>query len=146
MNDIELITLNPSFEAFGAVIDFLSGMPPFKDFEVGSLARAIRDQLGTERHVAAMLGREMVGYAGWLFTTDELAAAWVAGAGPLRSLSGPEAVAAVLTIVAVTDNRATALLIRRARELNPGKRAYFKRDNVVGVRKNSVLIFSGEPG
>lgn len=119
-------------------------MAPFKDFEMGSLARAIREQLGTERHIAAMLGRDIVGYAGWILTSQEIAGAWVAGNGPLLDASGPDATAAVLTIVAVTDTRATPMLIRRARELNPGKRAYFKRDNAVGVRKNSVLIFSGQ--
>ena len=146
MENIDLLTLNPTFEAFGAVIDFLSTMTPFRDFEMGPFARAVREQLGTERHIAAMLGGNIVGYAGWILTSHEVAAAWVAGNGPLHDASGPDAVAAVLTIVAVTDTRATPLLIRRARQLNPGKRAYFKRDNAVGVRKNSVLIFSGQQG
>ena len=91
-----------------------------------------------------MLGRGIMGYAGWLFTNDGSAASSVAGAGSLRSIAGPDAVAALLTIV--TDNRAMALLIRRARELNAGKRAYFEQDNAVSARKNSVLIVSGDRG
>jgi hypothetical protein len=141
--DIVVTTLAPTLQNFGAVSLFLSKMKPFSLFDLGTFAGGIQAQLASGYNLAALRGTEMVGYAGWLMTTRQVAENWVAGQGPLKRRRGPDAEAAVLTTVGVTDARCTLMLIRRARELNPGRRAYFKREALgQRARKTSVLIFS----
>lgn len=143
---VQIVQLAGTFEAFGMVIDFLSRTPPFADFETRTVANAVRHQLGDGQHLAAMAGTRMVGYAGWMLTTEEIARAWAEARGELRRVPAERATAAALTIVAVTDPAVTRRLIRGARTLNPGKRAYFKRGTEGGPqppRKASVLIVSG---
>lgn len=142
---VRIIQLAGTFEAFGMVVDYLSRTQPFSSFELGAFAAAVRNQLGQGHHFAAMAGSEMVGYAGWLLTSDAVARAWVESNGPLLRLPAEQATAAALTTVAVTDPAATLRLIRGARELNKGKRVYFKRGSEGQdrpPRKSSVLIFS----
>lgn len=144
-SDLKIIRLANTFEAFGLVLDYLSRTPPFADFELGSFAGVIRAQLSYENHLAAMSGKLMVGYAGWLHTNAEYAEAWLRGDGILKSLDGRPHDCAALTVFVVSDARATPRLIRGARELNKGVRVYFKRDydgSTRGPRKASVLNFS----
>jgi hypothetical protein len=141
----KIVHLIGSYEAFGMVMDYLSRSEPYTGFELGNLSKAIRRQLRLGHHVAAMLGDQMVGYAGWLTTSQEIAEAWKQGKGTLKADPNGNADAAALTIVAVTDARATPGLIRRARQLNPSIRVYFKREYrdvaLRGARKASVLNF-----
>jgi hypothetical protein len=140
---IVVTQLPPTLESFGAVTSFLAAREPFSGFDLGTFTRSIKAQLKARHHLAAVRDGIIVGYAGWLLTTEAMAEAWVAGQGPLLARRGPEARAAVLTTVAAEDPKSIPLLIRGARQLNPGKRAYFRRDNNNrGPRKNSVLIFS----
>ncbi len=141
---ISIIHLNPSFEAFGLVLDFLSRVAPFSTFEVETLANVIRMQLRDSYHLAAMQGSVMIGYAGWLRTTTAEANAWTEGRGILIARHGPDADAAALTVFAVTDPEATRRLIHGARELNKGVRVFFKRELTTSgtiPRKASVLNF-----
>ena len=139
----QIFQFEPTYEAFGMITDFLAQYSPFADFELGPYSRSIQMQLRQKRNLGALRGGVLVGYAGWLMTTPVIAQAWINGTGKLKPARGPDAEAAVLTTVAVSDPGCTPLLIRRARELNPGRRAYFKRGaEATGVRKNSVLIFS----
>jgi hypothetical protein len=141
----KIVHLSGSYEAFGMVMDYLSRSEPYTGFELGNLSKAIRRQLRLGHHLAAMLGDQMVGYAGWLITSKEIAEAWREGKGLLKADPNGRRDAAALTIVAVTDTRATPGLIRRARQLNPGIRVYFKREYqevaLRGARKASVLNF-----
>jgi hypothetical protein len=146
---IRIIQLAGTFEAFGMVVDYLSRTTPFSNFELGAFAGAIRHQLGAGHHFAAMSGTELVGYAGWLLTSDAIARAWVESNGPLVRVPAEQATAAALTTVAVTDPAVTLRLMRGARELNKGKRVYFKRGSEGRgrlPRKASVLIFSKTSG
>jgi hypothetical protein len=146
---IRIIQLAGTFEAFGMVVDYLSRTAPFSEFVLGTLAGAIRQQLGAGHHFAAMSGTELVGYAGWLLTSDAVAQAWIDSNGPLIRVPPEQATAAALTTVAVTDPAATRRLMRGARELNKGKRVYFKRGSEGRdrpPRKSSVLIFSKTAG
>ena len=141
----KIVHLSGSYEAFGVVMDYLSRSEPYAQFELGNFSKAVRRQLRLGHHLAAMLGDQMIGYAGWLLTSNEIADAWKAGNGVLKADPNGRTDAAALTIVAVTDARATPGLIRRARQLNPGVRVYFKREyqdvSLRGARKASVLNF-----
>ncbi len=146
---IRIVQLAGTFEAFGMVVDYLSRTAPFSEFVLGTLAGAIRQQLGAGHHFAAMSGTELVGYAGWLLTSDAVAQAWIDSNGPLLRVPPEQATAAALTTVAVTDPAATRRLMRGARELNKGKRVYFKRGSEGQnrpPRKTSVLNFSSTSG
>lgn len=133
--EFRLVQLNGSFEAFGGAIDFLSGIEPFSRFDLGNFARAIRAQLLRENHVAAVAGNRIVGYVGWLPTRLSVAELWMKNEGPLTPARNGDADAVVLTVVAATDKRAITPLIRKARDLNPQRRVFFKRD-YEGQQKN----------
>ena len=137
-----IVQLNLTPEALGLVIDFVGRRTPFASFEAGVLIDALSHQLRDQHHLVALDGIKMVGYAGWLMTTTEIAESWIENRGQLRRRSGKDAEAAVLTIVASVDTSVTKRLIRGARHLNPGRRAYFKRDTDATdrLRKLSVRI------
>jgi hypothetical protein len=141
-SDLKVVQLNPTYEGFGMVMDYLSRRLPFAGFEAGLLTDAIHQQLKYGHHLVALRGDRVTGYAGWLLTSSEIAEAWVEDRGRLVRKEGNEATAAALTIVASEDRAAVAKLIRGARRLNPGKRAYFKRSasDVKPARKRSVRV------
>jgi hypothetical protein len=147
-DDLEIIAMNATYEAFGMVMDFLSGAPPFNKFDLAYIAELIRAQLQLGHHLGAVTGqREMVGYAGWIHTSEANAELWMRDMGVLRPVETGRHDAAALTIVAVTDSRATPRLLRGARALNPGVRVFFKRsydDALRPPKKASVLNF-GDP-
>lgn len=120
-------SLTGSYEAFGMVFDLLSRHPPFADSPLAQLAQPIRRQLRTGRQVAAVSAdNELLAYAGWVPTTRANAELWVADIGPLSIVDdGQDAMA--MTIVVSTHPGVTAALIRRARDLNPDVKWYFKR-------------------
>ena len=137
-NQFDLMLLRHSYEAFGMVIDLLSRNLPFAKFEVGDLGAAVRLQLQLEHHVGAISEGKLVGYLGWLATSQTVAEAWVAGEGPLTTDSSGNSVA--LTMVVGTHSKVIRALISNARQRNVGKRVYFKRASSQGTeRKTSVL-------
>lgn len=124
------------------VIDFLAESDVFSNFEIGTLSGVIRRQLKDGNNLAAICDNQIVGYAGWLHTNENTGEEWMENRAILRPLPAAEADAAALTVVAVSDPKATPRLMRGARELNKGKRVFFKRgyDGVVKQgRKNNVL-------
>lgn len=141
-SDITIIGLAPSFQAFGMVLDFLAETDPFGLFELSSIAPVIRTQLGAGHNLAAMQGDRMVGYAGWLLTTEVVGSEWMENRAILRPMTAAGSDAAALTIVASEDKSATIRMIRGARELNKGRRVFFKRGydaQVKAGRKSTVL-------
>jgi hypothetical protein len=142
---IKIVQLNSSFDAFGAVMNFLSEIPPFKSFELSILSQVIRTQLHYGQHLAAINGETIIGYAGWLRTTSLEAASWVEGRSILTARFDANADAAALTVFAVTQPTVTRRLIRGARTLNPGAKVYFKRGPESAARrtrKATVFNFS----
>jgi hypothetical protein len=129
-------------EALGVVVDFLSRDKPFSEFRVGVLVPAIRDQLTHQCQVCALKANVLIGYCGWVLITREMGEAWLKGQGQLKPVPPDRANAAALTIVRVTEPGLLRRLIRASRELNPGKRVYFRRDYATGqraARHTSVL-------
>lgn len=143
--EISIIVLAPSYEAFGMAIDFLARSDPFGSFEADTLANVVINQLKSGHNLAAIKDGEMIGYAGWLLTTEELGEEWTEGRAILRPLKNEKANAAALTVFSSGDAGATMRLIRGAREINKGVRVFFKRGyegQLRDSRKNSVLNFS----
>jgi hypothetical protein len=141
-SETTIIRLAPTFDAFGMVIDFLSGTETFKNFELSSISGPVQRQLTSSCNLAAMNGGRMIGYIGWMYTTREQAEDWVADRAILKPVEKEDATAAALTVFASTDGAATRRLIRGARELEAGIQVYFKRGydtTLKPARKSTVL-------
>jgi hypothetical protein len=138
----ELMRLKASYETFGIVIDYLAGIDPFRRYEFGPLARAVQQQVHDGEHLAAVGRDRIVGYVGWLRSTEAIAERWQAGKGELVPPPvGTMPDTAALTIVAADDRRVMHALIARLRSMNPYRRIFFKREYAgVGrtARKESV--------
>lgn len=124
-DELQIVQFNATFEGFGMVMDYLCHKVPFSTFESKTLADALHRQLKSGHHLVAMQSGAVVGYAGWLMTSKAIAEAWLADQRKLVPHS--DADAAALTIVAADQRMTVTRLIRGARDLNPGMRAYFKR-------------------
>lgn len=122
---LQVMQFNATFEGFGMVMDYLCRQAPFSSFESKTLADALHLQLKDGHHLVAMRHGTVVGYAGWLMTSKAIAEAWVLDKGKL--VPHRDADVAALTIVAANERAVVTRLIRGARDLNPGMRAYFKR-------------------
>ena len=102
----------------------------------------MRLQLQLKHHFAAISGRALVGYIGWLATTSAIADDWLANKGMLTPVTDESADVRALTIVAARDPAVLRALIRGARDGNSGRRIYFKRGANArnpAERKASVL-------
>lgn len=122
---LQIVQFNATFEGFGMVMDYLCRTAPFSEFTSKTLADALHLQLKSGHHLVALRGGVVAGYAGWLMTSRAIAEAWVIDQGKLTAHH--DADAAALTIVAAGERAVVTRLIRGARDLNPGMRAYFKR-------------------
>jgi hypothetical protein len=131
---LEIRSLGPSFDAMGRVLDLLSRHPPFAQYRLDRIGAAIRRQLASGSNVAAMeRDGKLVGYAGWANALPASAQLWIEDRGPLEIVDQPMG-AVALTIVASARTGAVALMIRRARALNPGVEVYFKRSYITGSK------------
>src|ERR1700709_78456 len=105
--------------SLGLVCDFVSRFPPFDRFEFRHMMVTLRYQLEVQSHLVAGFDDRIVGYVGWIRTTQKLAEAWVVSDGALTAVT--ENADAVAATVLVTENPKFALpLIRRAKTLNVG--------------------------
>ena len=137
---VRILKLDGSYEGLGIVLDFLSRIEPFSKVDLGNFAKALRHQLARGEHFAAMSGNQLVGYCGWLPTMQAIGEAWEANKGPLLPVLDGKADAVALTVVASADRKLVVTLLRRAREENPNRRVFFKRElgGAGPVKKASV--------
>ena len=133
--------LRPSFDSFGLVLDLLSRHPPFAEWPLERLAKAIRKQLRLGQQIAALSpGDDLLAYAGWVPSLQASAELWMENRGPLQMLDqGGDARA--VTIFVSTQPIVTKAMVRHARALAPDIRWYFKRtygDKLRVPRKDTV--------
>ncbi len=119
--------LHPSFDSFGLVLDLLSRHPPFAEWPLQRLAKAIRKQLRVGNQLAALSASDdLLAYAGWVPSLQASAELWMDNRGPLQVLEeGGDARA--VTIFVSTHPLVTKALVRHGRVMNPDVRWYFKR-------------------
>jgi hypothetical protein len=128
-DDFQILRLRGSYEVFGVVLDFLAGMEPFRRYEFGALARAVQKQLHDGEHLAAMTRGRMIGYAGWLPSTEAIARRWLDGDGEIAPLArGVVPDTAIVTIVAAGERRVAFALGVRLVSINTYPRIFYKRD------------------
>lgn len=142
-----LITLRPSYDALGRVLELLSRTAPFSDGTLAQTIKTVGQQIRHRRHVAAIDSRGgLVGYVGWVPTLRVSAEHWVEDRGPLQVRSkGYDALA--LNIVVSQRRDVTAALLRRARQSHGQVKVYFKRVYSSGQRaprKGSVTNAAAE--
>lgn len=133
------VKLMKNYDALALLLEFLADDPVFGKFELRTILKAIRYQIGQGFHIAALRDEKIVGYCGWIAIEPTNGLAWEAGVGELKPLSGPNAGGAMgraLTIVSSKESAVMRRLIRGAREENKGKRVFFKRQFGQGAAKS----------
>jgi hypothetical protein len=138
---IQCRRLPASYASLGAVMDFIVSVKDFGGMEAKVLFSAVKAQIAKGHHLVAYSDQRLVGYLGWLNTTEEIARQWLANGGHLQGLPAEECDAAAITIVRITRRDAVLPIIRKFRHLHGGRRIYFKRTahSIFGERKSSVF-------
>jgi hypothetical protein len=128
-----------SYGSIGVVLDFILAAQPFESMQAKVLYMAVKEQIAGGYHVAVFRSGNLIGYFGWLNTTEAIAQKWVTGQGKLVSVADSLSNAVALTIVRTIDRQAILPGIRKCRQINAGRRVFFKRQRAGAVRKSSVL-------
>ncbi len=129
-----------SMETLGLVLTFLTRSKPFSEFPAATLVAAVQHQLSERNHLCLISDGRLAGYLGWVPVTHRIAQTWMENQGPLDIAPRQHAEALALTILSSLSTKGTRALIAAARNLNPGRRIYFRRENQDGVvRKANVL-------
>ena len=143
---------NPSFEAVGIVLDYVSRVPPFAKYPAGTLIAAVKYQILNGCHVAGFNEKKLVGYCGWLQITKADGENWIQGKGELKPVNAREADAVAVHIVRIDERSVVLPLIRACRNLEAKKRVFFQRDYTAGgqaIKRRSVMNVesrNAEPG
>jgi hemolysin-activating ACP:hemolysin acyltransferase len=132
----EVVILAATYSAFGMAMDIIAESEVFASFPVGEVAGVIRRQLADGHNLGAVIDGRLVGYIGWLHTTAAMGESWMENRSMLRPLSPEISDAVALTIFVSQDAGVTRRLIRGARDLNRGRRVFFKRSYESGIRTN----------
>jgi hypothetical protein len=132
--------LPPSYGSLSFIMEFIVAAGEFGRMQSRVLFPALKAQIGSGYHVAAYRNQKLVGYCGWLHTTEEIARQWLNNAGKLEGVPAASANAVALTIVRLIDRDAVLPIIRSCRQLNGERRVFFKREPRGGqpARKSSV--------
>ncbi len=119
---LEFTTLGPNPYSLGMVTEFVSRFKPFMDFGLGASVNAIGYQLHNGSHLIAADKDTIVGYLGWVQTTEDVAMDWLRFGGLLTpSLQGD---VQVITMLAAVDKATVRPLLHSARKRS-GLRAVF---------------------
>lgn len=124
------LQLPSSFDALGAVLDFLAVDKVFGAMPSSQLVTMVKHQLARKCQICALRGNVMIGYCGWVLMTQEIGDKWFRGEVSEHGLpTAPpdQADAAALTIVRILEPDLVLPLIRECRKLHPNKRVYIRR-------------------
>ncbi len=139
MGSLTIASFPSSPLSLGLLCDFVSRFQPFDAFEFKQMTVTLRHQLETQCNLVAGYDDEIVGYLGWIRTTQQVAEAWVNDEGPLTATT-EEASAVTITVLVASSPRLILPMIRHAKAAHPGVHVYWKRQFVDGKRpaKRSV--------
>jgi len=112
--------------SLGLLCNFVSQFPPFDTFEFKHMTTTLRFQLETQCNLVAGYDDKIVGYLGWIRTTEAIAENWLNGQGPLTAVVENSS-AAVVTVIVASNSKYLLPMIRRAKVLNPDLPVYWKR-------------------
>ena len=123
MKSIERLDKNPY--SLGLASVFVASHPPFDRFEFGPTVKTLFHQINNETHLILAENDRIVGYLGWLKTTEDIAAAWLDGEAALNYAKGGNV--AAVTIFVVNDPKDTIRMIKAAKLAEPDSHVYWKR-------------------
>jgi len=139
-NSRDIRHLVASMETLGLVLAFLTRSKPFSEFPAGSLVSAVQHQLTERQHLCLIEGGRLAGYLGWVSVSQKIAQNWLENEGALDIAPSEKADASALTILSSLSGEGARAMIAAARDLHPGRRIYFRREDANGVvRKATVL-------
>jgi hypothetical protein len=127
-NPIICRQLPPSYGSLSFIMDFVVATGEFGRMQARTLFSALKTQIQSGYHVAAYRDQKLVGYCGWLITTEDIARQWLKNEAKLRSVPAVSSDAVALTIVRFVDRDAVLPAIRSCRRLNGERRVFFKRE------------------
>ncbi len=122
---LEFTSIGPNPYALGTALEFISRFPPFSDFGLGSTVNAVGFQLRQSSHLIAVRDDRIVGYLGWVVTTEEVALDWLRFGNLLTPDLGGDCV--VPTIFAVEERSTIRPLLNHAREVLVLNKVYWQR-------------------
>jgi hypothetical protein len=125
------LQLPSSFDALGAVLDFLAVDKVFGAMPSSQLVMLVKHQLARKCQICALRGKVMVSYCGWVLITKETGDKWFRGEVGQYGLpvAPPDrADAAALTIVRILEPNLVLPLMRECRKRHPGVRVYIRRE------------------
>jgi hypothetical protein len=125
MDSLTFTTIPNSPFSLGLVCEFVSRFPPFNNFEFERMVKTLLYQLQAGTHVVVGLDDRIVGYVGWIRTTQQIAEAWVEQDAQLRMAEDADAIA--VSVLVAEDSKHVLPLIRHAKTLNIGCSVYWKR-------------------
>src|SRR6476620_3009318 len=108
---IQCRRLPATYASLGSIIDFIVSVEDFGTMQAKVLFSALKAQIANGHHLVAYSDQRLIGYLGWLNTTDEIARKWLANAGKLQGLPATECNAAAITIVRITEREAVLPII-----------------------------------
>jgi hypothetical protein len=140
MRPIVCRRLPPSYGSLSFIMEFIVATDEFGGMRAATLFSALKVQIQSGYHVAAYRDQKLVGYCGWLNTTEEIAQEWLMNRGKLKGVPKASSNAVALTIVRMIDREAVLPIIRSCRQLNGDRRVFFKREprGPRAARKSSV--------
>lgn len=124
--EVKIVVFGPSYEGLGMVVEYLSKFSPFSGHTANHFVSSVSLHLWRQQNLVAIRDSKIVGYAGWLETSNCIGQDWINESGPLKQIDGGDA--AALTTVVSQEAAIVRRLIRGARTLYSGKNIYFKRD------------------
>lgn len=123
MTEISQLPKNPY--SLGLLAHYLSKHPPFDTFEFGPSISTLLHQINNGTHLIASRNDAIVGYIGWLNTTDEIAKDWLENNGNLSH--DPSGTSIAVTIFAADRQEDIMRIMRAAKRAKPGRSVYWKR-------------------
>ncbi len=121
----EFTRLHKNPYSLGLLARYVAAAPPFSAFELGPSISTLLHQINDGTHLVATRDDRIIGYLGWLRTTEEIARAWLDNTGPLKP--HPDASAIAVTILLADDPGDVLRMIRAAKQAEPGLSVYWKR-------------------
>jgi hypothetical protein len=121
----EITRLPKNPYSLGLLARYVAATPPFSEFELGPSITTLLHQINDGTHLVATRNDRIVGYLGWLRTTEEIAKGWLDMSGPLKP--HPEATAIAVTIFLADEPGDGLRMIRAAKRAEPGLSVYWKR-------------------
>lgn len=125
---LRLVTGLPPMTAFGRAVGHLMTRTPFADAPFGHIARGLAGQVNRGHYAFACRGEAIVGFAGWAFTTEARAEAWLAHERDFTSQAAREGDCCMVNFWQAESPEVTRFLLAFLMSAFPDKRrVYAKR-------------------